>query len=83
MKLWLAALLSLISSVAFAQDAVPVEPQPELYNAAEQVRAHLQERTKQHGQRPLPPAHDDIDGELLEFIELMTEPAVGHEQDWL
>jgi len=63
-----------------AQDAVAVEPQAQLHNPAEQVRAQLQERPENRRQRALAAAHDHVDGELLELLGFMTKPPVGHEQ---
>ena len=62
-----------------AENPFAVKPEPQLHNAAEEIRAHLQERPEQHRPRPLAPPHDDVDGELLEFIDFMTKPAIGHE----
>src|SRR5688572_11318352 len=65
------------------EDAMPVEPQPKLHKTAEQIRAHLQKTGEHQSGGPFPFPEDYVDAELLKFVELLAEPAIGHDVDWL
>jgi hypothetical protein len=65
------------------QNAVTIKPQPELHDAAEKIRAQLQEPREDRGCGPFPFPEDNVDAELLKFVELLTDPAIGHDGEWL